>query len=75
MIIYVLDDGERYTLSKPTPIAVTDEQLTLIESGKKVYEVISDWATHPSICNCIKCTTARQQSQLIVKAQNKTQEP
>ncbi len=74
MIIYVLDDGERYTLSKPTPIAVTDEQLTLIESGKKVYEVIPNWARHTSICNCIKCTTARQQSRLIIKAQTQTQE-
>lgn len=70
MIIYVLDDGETYTISEPTPVAVTPEQLTRIESGEKVYQVIPDWdKLHPP-CNCVKCTADRAASRKIVDAQN-----
>ena len=47
MIIYVLDDGETFTMTEPTPIAVTDEQLTRIEGGEKVYNVVPDWDDPP----------------------------
>jgi hypothetical protein len=43
MIIYVLDDGETWTLSEPTAVTITDEQLTRIEGGEKVYHVVPDW--------------------------------
>ena len=71
MIIYVLDDGETYTLTEPTPVAVTPEQLTRIESGEKVYQVVPDWADRPEpSCNCVQCTAARTASRKIVEAQN-----
>ena len=71
MLIYVLDDGETYTISEPTPVAVTPEQLTRIEGGEKVYQVVPDWADRPeSPCNCVQCTTARTASRKIVEAQN-----
>tara|TARA_R110000824_G_scaffold375844_1_gene566825 strand:- start:692 stop:1015 length:324 start_codon:yes stop_codon:yes gene_type:complete len=70
MIIYVLDDGETWTLSEPTPVAVTPEQLTRIEGGEKVYSVFPDWdKLHPP-CNCIKCTQERRESRIIIQAQN-----
>ncbi len=69
MIIYVMDDGETWTLSEPTPVAVTPEQLTRIEGGEKVYNVFPDWdKLHPP-CNCVTCTKERQQNYLIIKAQ------
>ena len=43
MIIYVLDDGETYTLTAPTPVVVTTDQLDRIEGGEKVYQVVPDW--------------------------------
>ena len=43
MIIYVLDDGETWTLSGPTPVAITPEQLTRLEGGEKFYHVVPDW--------------------------------
>ena len=43
MIVYVLDDGETWTLSEPTPVAVTEEQLTRLEGGEKFYHVVPDW--------------------------------
>tara|TARA_R100000458_G_scaffold795_1_gene673 strand:- start:4003 stop:4263 length:261 start_codon:yes stop_codon:yes gene_type:complete len=43
MIIYVLDDGETWTLSEPTAVAITDEQLTRLEGGEKFYHVVPDW--------------------------------
>ena len=43
MIIYVLDDGETWTLSEPTAVAITDEQLPRIEGGEKFYHVVPDW--------------------------------
>ncbi len=70
MIIYVLDDGETYTLAKPIEIAVTPEQLTRIESGEKVYQVVPDWADrHLPLCNCITCTKQRWDSYHLLKAQ------
>ena len=72
MIIFVLDDGETWTLSEPTAVAITTEQLDRIEGGEKVYQVVPDWADRPeSPCNCVKCTTARTASRDIVAAQNK----
>ena len=69
MIIYVMDDGETWTLSEPTPVAVTPEQLTRIEGGEKIYQVLPDWdKLHPP-CNCVTCTKERQQNYLIIKAQ------
>ena len=60
MLIYVLDDGETWTLTEPTAVAITPEQLTRIEDGEKVYNVVPDWADRPDpLCNCVKCTTAR----------------
>tara|TARA_Y100001973_G_C5176028_1_gene321981 strand:+ start:1116 stop:1400 length:285 start_codon:yes stop_codon:yes gene_type:complete len=47
MIIYVLDDGETWTLSEPTAVAITDEQLTRIEGGEKVYSVVPNWSESP----------------------------
>mgnify|MGYP003154622824 CR=1 FL=1 len=74
MIIYVLDDGETYTTAEPTPVAVTPAQLTRIEGGEKVYQVLPDWdRLHPP-CNCTKCTAERQQTYLIIKAQNQAKE-
>ena len=43
MIIFVLDDGETWTLTEPTPVPVTAEQLARIEGGEKVYRVVPDW--------------------------------
>jgi hypothetical protein len=43
MLIYVLDDGETFTLTEPTPVAVAPEQLTRIEGGEKVYSVVPNW--------------------------------
>tara|TARA_R100001594_G_scaffold13484_4_gene29156 strand:- start:2305 stop:2499 length:195 start_codon:yes stop_codon:yes gene_type:complete len=43
MIIFVLDDGETFTLSEPTPVVVTPEQLTRIEGGEKIYNVVPNW--------------------------------
>ena len=66
MIIYVLDDGETWTISEPTPVAVTPEQLDRIEGGEKVYQVLPDWdRLHPP-CSC---NADRQANYLIVKAQ------
>ena len=71
MIIYVLDDGETYTISEPTPVSVTPEQLTRIEGGEKVYQVMPDWdKLHPP-CNCAKCTQERTETRMIIEAQNK----
>ncbi len=38
--IYVLDDGETYSLVKPVALQVTKEQLERIEGGEKVYHVV-----------------------------------
>lgn len=43
MMIYVLDDGETWTLTEPTAVAVTPEQLTRIENDENVYDVVPDW--------------------------------
>jgi|TARA_R110001592_G_scaffold747_1_gene4017 hypothetical protein len=72
MLIYVLDDGETWTLSGPTPVAITPEQLTRLEGGEKFYHVVPDWADRPEPpCNCVQCTTERTASRKIVAAQNK----
>ena len=47
MIIYVLDDGETWTLTEPTAVTVTPTQLTRIEGGEKVYSVVPDWSDSP----------------------------
>ena len=47
MLIYVLDDGETWTISEPTPVSVTPEQLTRIEDGEKVYSVVPNWSDSP----------------------------
>ena len=75
MIIYVLDDGETWTLSEPTAVAITLEQLDRIEGGEKFYHVVPDWDERPEPpCNCVRCTTERTASRNIVAAQN-TMEP
>ncbi len=79
MIIYVLDDGETWTLEEPTAVTITDEQLTRIEGGEKFYHVVPDWDERPDpMCSCMKCTQARASyppinqsvSSKIVSAQN-----
>ena len=71
MIIFVLDDGETWTLSEPTAVSITTEQLTRLEDGEKFYHVVPDWAEQPEpSCNCVRCTTARTASRKIVEAQN-----
>jgi hypothetical protein len=74
MIIYVLDDGATYTLTKPTPVAVTPEQLTRIENDENVYDVIPDWDKLSPPCNCIQCTTERANNYFIIQAQNQAKE-
>tara|TARA_R110000765_G_scaffold264794_1_gene364250 strand:+ start:319 stop:558 length:240 start_codon:yes stop_codon:yes gene_type:complete len=71
MIIYVLDDGETWTMSEPTPISVTPEQLTRIEGGEKVYNVFPDWDKLSPPCNCVKCTQERTETRMIIQAQIK----
>ena len=71
MIIYVLDDGETYTLEEPTAIVVTQDQLDQIEGGTKVYQVIPTWDEQPPyLCNCIKCTQERWDNHQLITAQN-----
>lgn len=71
MLIYVLDDGETWTLTKPTPIAVTPEQLTRIEADGNVYNAVPDWAERSEPpCNCVKCTSLRTANRKIIEAQN-----
>ena len=75
MLIYVLDDGETYTISEPTPVAVTPEQLDRIEGGSPVYMVVPDWDERPELpCNCVKCTTERTASRKIVEAQSEAED-
>ena len=74
MLIFVLDDGETYTLSEPIPIAVTPEQLTRIEGSEKIYNIFPDWARLNPPCNCVKCTAERRENYLIIKAQNEAKE-
>ena len=75
MIIYVLDDGETWTLSEPTPLAVTVDQLTRIEGGEKVYNVLPDWHLGvPAPCNCKVCTKERWDNYHLIKAQNQSME-
>ncbi len=75
MIIYVLDDGETYTLEEPTAIVVTQAQLDQIEGGRKVYQVIPIWnEQHPYLCNCMKCTQARWDNHHLITAQNKAKD-
>lgn len=69
MIIYVLDDGETWTMSEPTPISITPEQLTQIEGGEKVYNVFPDWDKLSPPCNCVKCTQERTETRMIIQAQ------
>ena len=69
MIMFVLDDGETYTLSEPIRLAVTPEQLTRIEGGEKVYQVVPDWDNLPPPCNCVTCTEERRANYLTIKAQ------
>jgi len=75
MIIYVLDDGETWTLSKPNAVAVTPEQLTRIEGGEKFYQVVPDWDEKTELaCSCMSCTQTRTQTRLIIQAQNQTKD-
>ena len=70
MIIYVLDDGETWTINDPTPIAVTDDQLSRLQDGEKLYHVIPNWHEQPNYpCSCRSCTSDRKANYLIVKAQ------
>ena len=55
MIIFVLDDGETWTLSEPTLVVVTDEELTRIEGGEKVYRVVPDWMEPNNYALCVHC--------------------
>jgi hypothetical protein len=43
MKIFVLDDGETWTLCEPTAVVITPEQLTRLEGGEKFYHVVPDW--------------------------------
>ena len=43
MKIYVHDDGETWTLTEPTSVAITPEQLTRIEGVEKLHTVVPDW--------------------------------
>ena len=75
MIIYVLDDGETYTLAEPTAIAVTQDQLDQIEGGSKVYQIIPNWNDQPpNLCNCMKCTQERWNTHQLITAQNKAKD-
>ena len=74
MLIYVLDDGETWTLSEPTAVAITPEQLTRIEGGEKIYNLIPDWDKLVPPCNCVTCTKERRANYLTIKAQKEAQE-
>ena len=74
MIIYVLDDGETWTMTKPTPVAVTPEQLTRIERGEKIYDLIPDWDKLNPPCNCKVCTKERWDNHQLILAQKRAKE-
>ena len=75
MIIYVLDDGETWTLSEPTAVTITTEQLTRIEGGEKFYHVVPDWDEQPNhLCNCTVCTNKRWDNYHLIQAQNQSME-
>ena len=60
MIVYVLDDGETWTLSEPTAVTITPTQLGLIEGGEKFYHVVPDWDQGTKhLCGCMRCTKER----------------
>jgi len=63
MKIFVLDDGETWTLCEPTAVVITPEQLTRLEGGEKFYHVVPDWIeqgeSSEPLCNCMKCTKER----------------
>ena len=67
MIIYVLDDGDTYTLTEPTPVWVSKKQLDRIEGGDKIINVVPHWyeSTYPP-CNCVKCTKERTDQAICV---------
>ena len=71
MLIYVLDDGETWTINDPTPILVTDDELTRLEGGEKLYHILPDWHEQPTIdCSSVSATANR----LIIQAQNQTKD-
>ena len=41
-VLYVLEDGETYSMVKPEIVVVTSKQLERIEGGEKVYSVVDE---------------------------------
>ena len=41
--IWVLEDGETYTVEEPIKVTVTKESMRRIEEGEKVYNVVPEW--------------------------------
>ena len=75
--LYVFNDGETYSLSKPIHLSVTAEELAAIQSGQKVSTAIPNWdctIAHNYPCTCKSCTATRQLARKLSDAMNDMKE-